>query len=336
MEKAIVVILNHNGKALLQRFLPSVVQYSYPYRVVVVDNASTDDSVAFLATNFSNIQCIQHTKNEGFAGGYNLALQKIKAEYYILINADIEVTSNWLDPTLELMEGNQHISACQPKILSYQEPEKFEYAGAAGGFIDLLGYPFCRGRLFDSIEKDQGQYNETRAVFWASGACMFLRASAFWELGGFDELLFAYYEEIDLCWRMQQYGYKIYCCSSSKVYHVGSATIGIDNPYKTYLKFRNRALVLYKNVPMHFFNWKHGLRIVLDLLAALQAILQGKAKHSWAILQAQIDFFKLKKNYKPTLIRQQVSQIYHGILPFVYFIQGKRKFSSLNQTKFSN
>ena len=335
MEKAVVVILNHNGKALLQKFLPSVIQYSHPYRVVIVDNASVDDSINFLSTNFPNIQCICHTKNEGFAGGYNLALQEIKAKYYILMNADVKVTSNWIEPVLELMEENEQVSACQPKILSYHKHEKFEYAGAAGGFIDLLGYPFCRGRLFTSIEKDLGQYNDTRAVFWASGACMFLRASIFGELGGFDKLLFAYYEEIDLCWRMQQYGYKIYYCGNSKVFHIGSATIGIDNPYKTYLKFRNRALVLYKNTPSHFLSWKHILRIILDLLAALQAVLQGRAKHSWAILQAQIDFFKLKKNYKPTLNAQQTKQVYHGILPFVYFIHGKKKFSDLNQAKFS-
>jgi GT2 family glycosyltransferase len=336
MEKAVVVILNHNGKALLESFLSGVVKYSYPHRIVIVDNASTDDSLAFVATYFPHIECIQHDKNEGFARGYNLALRKIKAKYYILINADIEVTGNWIKPILELMEKDEYISACQPKILSYRKPEQFEYAGAAGGFIDLLGYPFCRGRLFASIEKDQGQYDDTRAIFWASGACMFLRSSVFWELGGFDEFLFAYYEEIDLCWRMQRYGYKIYYCGHSKVYHVGSATVGADNPHKTYLKFRNRALVLYKNMPRHFLGWKHGFRIVLDFLAALQALLCGRIKHSWAIVQAQFSFFKLKKNYEPALITQQDNQVYDGILPFIYFIQGKRKFSSLHPNKFIN
>ena len=301
MEKAVVVILNYNGKHLLEKFLPSVIAYSLPYRVIIVDNASEDDSVSFLTANYPSIPCIQHTKNEGFAAGYNLALQQIKSAYYILLNADVQVTKNWITPMLALMETNKSIVACQPKILSYYEPNKFEYAGAGGGFIDQLGYPFCRGRVFTTIEEDQGQYDDTREIFWASGACMFLRASSFWELGGFDPQLFAYYEEIDLCWRMQQHGYQVFYCGKSKVYHLGSATMGTDNPYKTYLKFRNRALVCYKNGGIRLFSWKHTLLIVLDLAAALQLLLQGKLQHSWAILKAQIDFFKLKNKYKLAL-----------------------------------
>ncbi|OJW70663.1 MAG: dTDP-Rha--alpha-D-GlcNAc-pyrophosphate polyprenol alpha-3-L-rhamnosyltransferase [Candidatus Amoebophilus sp. 36-38] len=337
MEKVVVVILNYNGKHLLEQFLPTVVASSSPYRVIIVDNASEDDSIAFLATNYPAIECIQHRKNEGFAAGYNLALQKIESEYYILLNADVQVTSNWIAPILELMESNNSIAACQPKILAYHEPNKFEYAGAGGGFIDKLGYPFCRGRLFTTIEEDQGQYDDVREIFWASGACMFLRASSFWELGGFDEQLFAYYEEIDLCWRMQQHRYQVFYCGQSSVYHIGSATMGADSPYKTYLKFRNRALVLYKNLPISLLSWSHLLRILLDLMAALQAFLRGKVKDSYAILKAQLDFFRLRNKYKLAVDDPQIQlkQVYQRILPFDYFLRGKKKFSELDQSRIS-
>jgi hypothetical protein len=334
MDQVAIVILNYNGKHLLSQFLPSVVQHSFPHRIVVIDNASTDDSVAFIHQHYPQIQCIKLNKNEGFARGYNLGLQKIKAHYYVLLNLDVEVTPQWIAPILALMEDKPYIAACQPKILSYQDKSQFEYAGAGGGFIDILGYPFCRGRLFDTIEQDQGQYDDIREVFWASGACLFVRAKVFWDLGGFDENLFAYYEEIDFCWRLQQKDLKVYYCGFSQVYHLGSATIGTHNPYKTYLKFRNRALVLYKNTPKHFLAWKHGLRLLLDLLAAIKELLQGRGNHGYAILKAQIDFFKLKSHYTPPIHKYSLNNVYRGILPFAYFVQGKRSFNKIASYKF--
>ena len=330
MERVVVVILNYNGKHLLEIFLPKIIQYSLPYRIVIVDNASQDDSVNFLAMHYADIECIQHAKNEGFANGYNLALQKIKAQYYILINTDIEVTNNWISPLLQVMESSTNIVACQPKILSYSHKSLFEYAGAAGGFIDILGYPFCRGRIFSSIEEDKQQYNDTRQIFWTSGACMIMRSTSFWEIGGFDSNLFAYYEEIDLCWRLHYKDYKIFYCGKSTVYHVGSATVGVDNPYKTYLHFRNRALVLYKNTPKHFLSWKHILRIILDLVVVLRNFLQAKPQHAKATLKAQLDFFKLKKYYTPIHSTKKLNYIYHGLLPIDFFIFRKKTFTDLS------
>eukprot|EP01132_Coremiostelium_polycephalum_P000267 gene267-350_t len=300
------------------QFLAQVIEHSHPYRVVVIDNGSTDESVAWLTMQFPHICCIQLAKNEGFAGGYNLGLQQIQAAYYILLNNDVLVTSHWIAPMLELMEETVQIAACQPKIRSYTHPEKFDYAGAAGGFIDWMGYPFCRGRLFSCIEEDGGQYDEHRPIFWASGACVCVRASAFWEVGGFDATLFAYYEEIDLCWRMQQQGSLVYYCGQSTVYHLGSATVGTESPLKTYWNFRNRALVLYKNTPMYLLGWRQLVRVTLDVVAALQAVLQGKWKHSLAILRAQVDFFKLAKAGQPKMRNQKMKYIYQGSTACMY------------------
>lgn len=333
MDAVAIVLLNHNGKHLLAKFLPSVVQHSSPYPTVVVDNASEDASVDFLRQNYPQIQCIQLPRNEGFARGYNLALQEVEATYYVLLNTDVEATPGWIAPIIQLMDQNPAIGACQPKILSYQDKSKFEYAGAGGGFIDSWGYPFCRGRLFDTIEEDQGQYDDVRAVFWASGACFFVRASVFQALGGFDERFFAHYEEIDLCWRMQQQGFQVYYCGQSHVYHVGSATMGPTNPHKTYLNFRNRALALYKNTPARA-RWKQGLPIMLDLIAAIKELLLGRGRHAWAILRALLDFFKLKQNYNPPQQLCSVKNIYRGLLPFTYFVRKKRTFAALDPTKF--
>lgn len=333
MDQVAVVILNHNGKHLLAKFLPSVVQYSAPHRIILVDNASTDDSLPFIKQNYPDLPCICLDKNEGFARGYNLALQTIKAKYYALLNTDVEVTPQWMVPLLQLLEANPHIAACQPKLLSYNNKNKFDYAGAGGGFIDMLGYPFCRGRLFDTIEEDQGQYNDNKAVFWASGACLLIRAAVFWQLGGFDERLFAYYEEIDLCWRIQQQGLQVYYCGKSQVYHVGSATMGNNNAYKTYLNFRNSALVLYKNTPVHFLGWKHWLRFFLDLVAAAKALVQGQTKHSWAIVKAKVAFLQLKNKYQPTHQHHTINNMYRGLVPFAYFIGRKKQFSKLSTRK---
>jgi len=335
MEQVAVVILNHNGKHLLAKFLPSVIQHSHPHRLVVVDNASEDGSVDFLRQHHPQIQCIQLRHNEGFARGYNLALQAIQATYYVLLNTDVEVTARWITPIIQLMEQNPTIGACQPKILSYHQKNKFEYAGAGGGFIDSLGYPFCRGRLFSTLEVDQGQYNDTREVFWASGACFFVRASAFRAVGGFDERFFAYYEEIDLCWRMQRQGFKIYYCGQSQVYHVGSATMGSTNPYKAYLNFRNRALTLYKNTPAQDQGRKQALHVFLDLIVAARELLLGRGKHCWAILRALVDFFRLKRNYQPPQQQShKINNIYQGLLPFAYFIRKKKTFSALDPARF--
>ena len=334
MDPLAIVLLNHNGKHLLARFLPSVVQHSHPHRIVVVDNASEDDSMHFIQQSYPQVQYIQLSSNEGFARGYNLALKEIKASYYVLLNTDIEVTAGWIPPIIQLMDQNPAIGACQPKILSYQHKNKFEYAGAGGGFIDSLGHPFCRGRLFDTLEEDKGQYDDVREVFWASGACFFMRASAFQDLRGFDEQFFAYYEEIDLCWRMQRQGFQVYYCGQSHVYHVGSATMGATNPYKTYLNFRNRALTLYKNTPAPVHPWKQWLRVILDLGAAVKELVLGRSRHCWAILRAQVDFFRLKSSYKPPQQLGTVNNIYQGLIPFTYFMKRKRKFSALNKAKF--
>jgi len=327
MQKVAIVLINFNGKKLLETFLPNIKQYSLSYQIIVIDNGSQDDSLPFLAQNYPDILCIKNHINQGFAKGYNIGLQQILAQYYVLLNTDVATAPNWLAPMLQLMEENPNIAACQPKILSYNEQEKFEYAGAGGGFIDYLGYPFCRGRVFNTVELDHGQYNDIQEIFWASGACMLLRASAFFEVGGFDEQLFAYYEEIDLCWRLQMKGYQIYYCGESTVYHIGSATIGSDNPHKTYLKFRNRALVCYKNTTFCF--WKQTLRVFLDFAAILQAIMANQWKNALAIVKAQWDFYKIKKRYKPQTIDRPLKNIYQKLIPFQYYLRGKKTFLDL-------
>ena len=243
-----VVILNWNGRHFLEKFLPDVIRFSSDdASVVVADNASTDDSVEYLKKNFPSVRIILNEKNEGFTGGYNRALEKVEAEFYVLLNSDVEVTQDWLKPLLRLMDANKKIAACQPKILSYHEKDKFEYAGAGGGFIDKNGYPFCRGRIFSELETDHHQFDDERPVFWATGACMFVRASVYHELKGLDENFFAHMEEIDLCWRMQRAGYEVYYCGKSTVYHVGGGTLPKNNPRKTYLNFRNNLITFTKN-----------------------------------------------------------------------------------------
>ncbi|MDD9139353.1 MAG: glycosyltransferase family 2 protein, partial [Candidatus Cardinium sp.] len=285
-----IVVLNYNGMALLKQYLPPLLLYSKGHAVIVVDNASTDGSVAYLRQYFPQVTCIVHATNYGVAEGYNLALKQIQATYYLLLNNDILVTENWLQAPLALMQSDPSIACCQPKILSLLTPTQFDYAGAAGGYIDRNGYPFCRGRLFHSIEEDKGQYNDTRPVFWASGACLCIRAEAFHALNGFDPLFFAHFEEIDLCWRLQLSGWKVYYCGSSSVYHVGGATLAYHNPKKTYFNFRNRALMLYKNQRSTLCSTIK--RTSLDLLAACYYLFLGKGNHSWAICKAQIDFLK--------------------------------------------
>lgn len=290
--KIAVVILNWNGKKLLQDFLPSVVAFSKEATVYVADNASTDDSVPFILEHFPSVKIIQNKVNGGFAKGYNDALQKIDAEVYALVNSDVEVSENWLVPIIEAFEASKDIGIIQPKILDYNNKSTFEYAGAAGGFIDMLGYPYCRGRIFQSLEKDTQQYNDSIPIDWASGACFFIRSEIYHELEGFDEDFFAHQEEIDLCWRARNKGHQITYIGTSTVYHVGGATLNEANSFKTYLNFRNSLFSLLKNLPSHKIPFLIFTRMVLDGVAAVRFVVQLKIPHAYAILKAHMSFYK--------------------------------------------
>ena len=297
--KLAVVILNWNGVKLLEQFLPSVIQFSPEATVYVADNASTDESITFVKNNYPTVKIVQNKTNQGFAGGYNEALQHIDAEIYALVNSDIEVTENWLKPILETFEAEPETAIIQPKILDFKRKEYFEYAGAGGGFLDQFGYPFCRGRIFDTLEKDNGQYDDKTEIFWASGACFFIRSAIYKDLKGFDEDFFAHQEEIDLCWRTINKGYKIKYNSESTVYHVGGATLQQANPQKTYLNFRNSLLMLTKNLPQNSLFQILIIRMLLDGIAGVKFILQGQFAHCWAVIRAHFSFYgSFLKNYK--------------------------------------
>ena len=289
--KLAIVILNWNGKALLERFLTSVVDHSKGHDIYVIDNASIDDSVLFLESNYPTIKCIRLANNLGYTGGYNEGLKQINADIYCLLNSDIEVTENWLTKIIEIFNAEPNTLIIQPKILDFNQRNKFEYAGAAGGFIDQLGYPYCRGRIFNVLEEDLGQYDDTSEIFWASGACLFIRASTFEALDGFDTRFFAHMEEIDLCWRAKNKGGKVVYTSASTVYHVGGASLKVDNPTKTYLNFRNSLYALTKNSE-HSVVIVIFLRLLLDGLAGLCFLTQGKLKHLGAILRAHWRFYR--------------------------------------------
>jgi GT2 family glycosyltransferase len=299
LKKIAVVILNWNGVQLLEQFLPSVVKYSPEATVYVADNASTDESIAFIKNNYPTIRIVQNKTNQGFAGGYNESLQHVDAEIFALVNSDIEVTENWLKPILQTFESEPETAIIQPKILDYKRKDYFEYAGAGGGFIDQFGYPFCRGRIFDTLEKDNGQYNDKKEIFWASGACFFIRSSVYKELKGFDEDFFAHQEEIDLCWRATNRGYKIKYNSESTVYHVGGATLQQANPQKTFLNFRNSLLMLTKNLPQETLFQVIIIRMLLDGIAGIKFIIGGQFAHCWAVIRAHFSFYRLfLRNYK--------------------------------------
>ena len=305
--KIAVVVLNWNGKAWLEKFLPTLVEHSQEATVFVADNASSDDSLEFVRNNFSTVKIIINTANGGYAKGYNDALKQIDAEYFVLINSDIEVTENWLNPIIDLMDADSNIAACQPKLLDYNNRNMFEYAGASGGFIDNLGYPFCRGRLFNSLEEDKGQYNDAIEVFWATGACLFVRATCFNEMNGLDEDFFAHQEEIDLCWRLKNKGYKIMVQPKSVVYHVGGGTLNAGSPFKTYLNFRNNLKMLFKNLPLPYLFVVIPIRLLLDALAAITFLKQKNGlSHFFAIVRAHFAFYFAI----PMLIakRQKISQ----------------------------
>lgn len=342
MDKIAVVILNWNGKKMLETFLPSVIEYSEIANIYVADNASTDDSVEFIRDNFPNINIIENKENHGYANGYNVALKQIKAEYYILLNSDVEVTPNWIKPIIDLMDKNPTISACQPKILSFKEKNQFEYAGAAGGFIDNDGFMFCRGRMFDSFEHDNGQYDGITEIFWATGACLFIRAKMFHETGGLDEDFFAHMEEIDVCWRLKNLGYKIYYNSNSVVYHLGGGTLSNINPKKTYLNFRNNLYLLTKNYNQGNFFLKLFYRMSLDGLAAVKFMFDGHPQHSFAVLHAHFSFYKRFKRFYSKRVKIQknikqkhISGMYRKSVVFDYFLFKKKKFSDLDPQDFT-
>ena len=329
-----VILLNFNGKNLLERFLPYLMKYTDKKisNLYVIDNASNDDSVSFLKENYSSIKVIINKKNLGYAGGYNEGVKNIKADYYVFINTDVEVTSNWLNPLFNKMESNSNIGACQPKILSEKNKNHFEYAGASGGYIDFLGYPYCRGRIFDTIEKDYGQYNEEKEVFWTSGSCMIIRSSLFHKLNGFDKDFFAHMEEIDLCWRIKRKGFINYCIPKSVIYHVGGETLSYLNPKKTYLNFRNNLIMISKNDRFINLLYKIPSRLILDIFAAIKILINKKSiSHFTSILSAYLSFitflpviFFKKRNNKLKYIKLK-----NLIIPFEYFIRGKKRFSDL-------
>ena len=330
-----IVILNYNGKALLEQFLPSVLEYSKQATVYVADNASTDGSVAYIKEHFSKVQLIINTQNEGYAKGYNDALAHLKEDVFVLLNSDVEVTQGWLTPIIEAFKATSNLVAVQPKILDFKNKDYFEYAGAGGGYIDALGYPYCRGRIFNTLEKDTGQYNDTRQIFWASGACLALKKEAFVKAKGFDEDLFAHQEEIDLCWRMQQQGGIIHYIEGSTVYHLGGATLAVENPKKTFYNFRNSLLVMLKN-NNHAAVWAILFtRMLLDALAAWQFLVSGKPSHFFAVFKAHLSFYTLAPKFIKKRNKHAKKIAYYQIksIVWMYFIRKKTTFIALNQNK---
>ena len=326
-----IVILNWNGKKLLEQFLPSIIEFSKEASIYVADNASTDDSIKFIATNYPELNIIQNKENGGYAKGYNDALINVKEDIFCLLNNDIEVTEGWLTPIFEHFNNSSKNDAIvQPKILDFKDKFKFEYAGAAGGFIDKYGYPYCRGRIFNSIEEDNNQYNKKDDIFWASGACLFIKSSVFREQNGFDESYFAHMEEIDLCWRAQNSGYSVKYIPDSTVYHVGGATLENSNPQKTYLNFRNSLYTLVKNAK-GFILTLVLMRLILDGIAGVKFLIELKPKHTFAIIKAHLAFYRRlpkllnqRKFNKPSVTYYQKRSIV-----FSYFVKRKTTFNSL-------
>lgn len=333
--KVAVVILNWNGKALLEQFLPSVIEHSAQAAIYIADNCSTDDSVTFIEANYPDIGLIKLTENYGFARGYNEALKNVEADIFVLLNSDVEVTPNWLNKPVKLLLENDNIAACQPKILDYNNKTYFEYAGAAGGFIDKYGYPFCRGRVFESLEEDKGQYDDETEIFWATGACMIVKAEAFKKAGELDPNYFAHMEEIDLCWRMKNLGYQIYYCGKSTVYHVGGGTLKKNSPRKTFLNFRNSLLTLYKNAPSQR-RWQLIIvRLLLDGIAGIKFLLFDGVSNFVAIIKAHFSFYGMITNYTPANVTTYPSCVYMASIVKDRFISSKKYFSDLSKSKFS-
>ena len=334
--KVAIVILNWNGRNMLRRFLPSVLRHSDGATVIVADNASTDDSLAVMAADFPEVRIIRLDSNYGFAEGYNLALRQVEADYYLLLNSDVEVGEGWLQPLVGFLDSHPDYCACQPKLRSYHLRDEFEYAGAAGGYIDKYGYPFCRGRIFSTVEKDGGQYDTVADVLWATGACLLIRSRDYHEAGGLDARFFAHCEEIDLCWRLRLMGRKIACVPQSVVYHVGGGTLPKSNPMKTYLNFRNNLTMLYKNLDERSLAKVMRVRFVLDCVAALQMLLTGKLGDFNAVVRARADFARWKKSFAADRERIQARRkvaVVAEVLPRsvlgAYYLRGKKTFSRL-------
>ncbi len=336
-----VVILNWNGIGYLRQFLPSVLASSWTnLDIIVGDNGSTDGSVEFLQANFPGVRVIQNDKNYGFTGGYNRVLEKIEADYLVLLNSDVEVPEGWIEPIIAQMESDDMIAAAAPKIKAYNDKGYFEHAGAAGGFIDIYGYPFCRGRMFYEIEADNGQYEQSDEVFWASGAALFVKAKYWHEAGGFDDRFFAHMEEIDLCWRLKNMGYKVMYCAQSEVYHVGGGTLNTENPFKTYLNFRNNLLLLKNNLSVWRATAIIFVRFWMDLLAIVRFLNEGKRRDAWAVSRAHQNFllqvFKgggPRVRYKRSNL-QALKGMYRRSIVFDFFVKKKRSYSSLSAKDF--
>ncbi|OUR90861.1 dTDP-Rha--alpha-D-GlcNAc-pyrophosphate polyprenol alpha-3-L-rhamnosyltransferase [Flavobacteriales bacterium 34_180_T64] len=328
--KIAVVILNWNGQKLLEQFLPSVIAHSLEAKIYVADNASSDDSVSFIISNYPNITIVQNTENGGYAKGYNDALKQIEADVFCLLNSDVEVSENWLSPIIDTFNSEPKTAIIQPKILDYKDRTHFEYAGAAGGFIDTYAYPFCRGRIFNTIEKDKGQFNDTTGIFWASGACLFIRKPVFQALNGFDESFFAHMEEIDLCWRAYNLEYTTKYVGASQVFHVGGATLKNTNPKKTYLNFRNSLFTLTKNAGGNIFTLVFT-RLLLDGIAGVKFILEFKLNHVLAIIEAHFSFYvhlsQLLKQRKA--LPQKKNYAKETSIVWSYFVNNKRHYKSL-------
>ena len=335
-----IVILNWNGAQMLRRFLPSVVAHTPAgsARVIVADNGSTDDSLAVLAAEFPDVEVVKLDKNYGFAEGYNQALRRVGEGYdsYLLLNSDVEVPEGWLQPMLDYMENHPDVAACQPKLRAHHTPTHFEYAGAAGGYIDSLGYPFCRGRIFDTVEADEGQYDQVADIFWATGAALLIRSAVYWEVGGLDGRFFAHQEEIDLCWRLRSRAYRIVCVPQSVVYHLGGGTLPKENPRKTFLNFRNNLLLLYKNLPQRRLRTVFFLRFWLDALASLVFLLKGEGRSFLAVWQARREFRRIRQDFAADRIANlaasrldPIPEMYSGSLLVAYHLKKLRSFAQL-------
>ena len=347
--KVAIVILNWNGVKHLREFLPSVMSSTWPnLDIIVGDNASTDSSVEFIRQEYPAIKIIQNDQNYGFTGGYNKVLQQVGADYYILLNSDVEVSPGWIAPVIDLMEGDPLIAAAAPKIRAFNQRNHFEHAGAAGGYIDKYGYPFCQGRMFYEIEEDRGQYQQSHEVFWATGAAMFIKKHCWDEAGGFDDRFFAHMEEIDLCWRLKNMGYKVMYCAGSEVFHLGGGTLNAENPFKTFLNFRNNLLLLQNNLPFWRAVFTISARIWMDLLALSRFLSEGKRKDAWAVSRAHQNFvlrlFKGDRrkqtqqlqtaNCKLPTKKYPLKGIYNGSLVWDFFVKKKKHFTELDPADF--
>lgn len=335
--KVAALILNYNGQKWLEKFLPFVKKSTYPnLDIIVGDNASTDDSVVYMKAHYPEIRLIINEHNGGYTKGYNDCLKQVIADYYILLNSDIETPEHWIEPVIDLMESDKTIAACQPKIKYYSDKDYFEYAGASGGYMDKFGYPFCRGRIFETLEKDEGQYNTIEEVFWATGACLFVRADIYWQMNGLYEPLFAHMEEIDLCWRMKRAGYKVMVCPQSEVYHVGGGTLHKSNPRKTYYNFRNNLILLYRNLKGPFLFYIMFMRLVLDGIAAVKYLISGEGGNFKAVFRAHMHFYKWNLKYNETIDKPEVKDnkklvgTYKGSIIWDYFAKGKKYYKDLN------